>query len=175
MSYNMYRNKSPTKEPLMTRINDEFMEAFKHLDIICKDMFQADKGVTTYIDTMEQITNGARYVPTWNTTLRRLKELRHIRNNHSHEVGTSYTDICTPADIEWLNNFYAAIMNTTDPLAMYRKATTSHQKAPTPRPVVPNYSHSDTPSSSSHTGLVTGLVITFIILVIILVVAMLKL
>ena len=37
----------------MTRINDEFMEAFKHLDKICKEMFNAEKGVTSYIDEME--------------------------------------------------------------------------------------------------------------------------
>ena len=121
----------------MTRINDEFMEAFKHLDKICKELFDAEKGVTSYIDEMERITNGPRYVPNWNFVLRRLKDLRHIRNNHSHEIGTSYGDICSPEDVQWLVSFYNDIMNTNDPLALYRKATAPKPRAQKAQPYTP--------------------------------------
>ncbi len=121
----------------MTRINDEFMEAFKHLDKICKELFDAEKGVTSYIDEMERITNGPRYVPNWNFVLRRLKDLRHIRNNHSHEVGTSYGDICSPEDVQWLVSFYNDIMNTNDPLAQYRKATAPKPRTQKAQPYTP--------------------------------------
>lgn len=107
----------------MTQINDEFMESFKHLDKICKEIFDTEKGITAYIDSMESISNGSRYVSNWNSTLKRLKELRHIRNTYAHEIGTSYEDICSSYDIEWLDDFYRSIMNTTDPLALYRQAT----------------------------------------------------
>lgn len=107
----------------MSRLNDEFMEAYKSLDKICREMFHGDKGVTAYIDEMQGIHNGAKYVSSWDATLRKLKELRHIRNNYAHEVGTTYTDICTQADIDWLNNFYNAILHTEDALAEYRKAS----------------------------------------------------
>lgn len=99
------------------------MEAYKSLDKICREMFHGDKGVTAYIDEMQGIHNGAKYVSSWDATLRRLKELRHIRNNYAHEVGTTYTDICTQADIDWLNDFYNSILHTEDALAEYRKAS----------------------------------------------------
>lgn len=105
----------------MTNLNNDFMESYKHLDKICKEIFNSEKGVTTYIDTMKEVNDGNRYVPLWNKTLYKLKHYRHIRNNYVHEVGTSQYDICTRDDIEWLNNFYKEIMKTTDPLARYRR------------------------------------------------------
>lgn len=33
--------------------------------------------------------------------------------------------MCNPGDTEWINNFYSRIMNQTDPLALYVKATKS--------------------------------------------------
>ena len=96
----------------MSEINDEFMEAFKHLDKICREMFHAERGITTYINEMERIPNGSGVVSNWNSTLRRLKELRHIRNQYSHEIGTSYTELCTWEDVDWLNVFYEDILHT---------------------------------------------------------------
>ena len=98
------------------------MEAFKQLDKICREMFQAEKGVTTYIDEMEKMQNGSGVVPNWNSILRRLKELRHIRNQYSHDIGTSYMELCTWEDVDWLNDFYEDILHTRDPLAQYRSA-----------------------------------------------------
>ena len=130
----------------MSEINDEFMEAFKHLDKICREMFHAERGITTYINEMERIPNGSGVVSNWNSTLRRLKELRHIRNQYSHEIGTSYTELCTWEDVDWLNVFYEDILNTRDPLAQYRSAmafrarrtnTTKQVAAPTKRQVTP--------------------------------------
>ena len=95
----------------MSHSNEEFMEAFKHLDKICKEIFNSEKGVTSYIDAMEEITNGDRYVSNWNYTLKMLKGLRHIRNQYAHEIGSSYDNICVPEDIEWLKSFYNEIMN----------------------------------------------------------------
>ena len=111
----------------MTNLNNDFMESYKHLDKICKEIFNSEKGVTTYIDTMKEVNDGNRYVPLWNKTLYKLKHYRHIRNNYVHEVGTSQYDICTRDDIEWLNNFYKEIMKTTDPLARYRREKCSYK------------------------------------------------
>lgn len=158
----------------MTRVNDEFMEAFKRLDILCKDMFQAEKGVTTYINTMESIPNGATFVPTWNATFQRLKKLRHIRNNLSHEIGTSYTDVCSPEDIAWLKQFYTSILNTTDPLAMYRKATIQRRNMNTsaPRPVKFTINNNNNNNSKNNNDNQTQISYTeaFIVLVILLVI-----
>ena len=109
-------------------------------------MFHAERGITTYINEMERIPNGSGVVSNWNSTLRRLKELRHIRNQYSHEIGTSYTELCTWEDVDWLNVFYEDILNTRDPLAQYRSAmafrarrtnTTKQVAAPTKRQVTP--------------------------------------
>ena len=157
----------------MTRINDEFMEAFKHLDKICKEMFNAEKGVTSYIDEMERISSGPRYVPNWNFVLRRLKDLRHIRNTHSHEIGTSYGDICSPEDVQWLESFYSEIMNTTDPIAQYRKATAPKPKSkmPTSTQYNPNDFHTFTPQyEQEEEETISGLAIFIICLVVVAVV-----
>ena len=50
-------------------LNNDFMESYKHLDKICKEIFNSEKGVTTYIDTMKEVNDGNRYVPLWNKTL----------------------------------------------------------------------------------------------------------
>ena len=157
----------------MTRINDEFMEAFKHLDKICKEMFNAEKGVTSYIDEMERISSGPRYVPNWNYVLRRLKDLRHIRNTHSHEIGTSYRKINKHEDIQWLESFNSEIMNTTDPLAQYRKATApkSKSKMPTSTQYNPNDFHTFTPQyEQEEEETISGLAIFIICLVVVAVV-----
>lgn len=39
----------------MSKLNDAFMESYKHLDKICREIFNSDKGITTYIDTMQEI------------------------------------------------------------------------------------------------------------------------
>ena len=106
----------------MTNLNNDFMESYKHLDKICKEIFNSEKGVTTYIDTMKEVNDGNRYVPLWNKTLYKLKHYRHIRNNYVHEVGTSQYDICTRDDIEWLNNFYKEIISHRRELKFFRSS-----------------------------------------------------
>lgn len=73
----------------MTNFNNDFMESYKCLDKICKEIFNSENGVTTYIDTMKETNDGNRYVPLWNETLYKLKHYRYIRNRYVHEVGTS--------------------------------------------------------------------------------------
>ena len=147
----------------MSRLNDEFMEAYKSLDKICREMFHGDKGVTAYIDKMQSIHNGEKYVSSWNVTLRRLKELRHIRNNYAHEIGTIYTDICTQADIDWLNDFYDSIRHTEDARAEYRKA--SVRKPDFCKPIQEEHKADDNSVKVWLVTLVTVIIIVGIILV----------
>ena len=106
----------------MSKRNDDFMEIYKRIDAFCRDAYQVEKGLTTYIDKMKEISDGSRYVSGWDLTLRRLIDYRHIRNNYAHEVGSTAMDICEEADIEWLKKFYKSLMDAQDPLAVYRKA-----------------------------------------------------
>lgn len=112
----------------MLSINDEFMEAYKRVDKICKEMFDSDKGVSTYIDVMESNADGAWRVSGWRDVLKRLNNYRHIRNKYVHETDTSYSDICTPNDIAWLKRFYKMLLETTDPLAEYTKKTSNRSR-----------------------------------------------
>lgn len=103
----------------MSRLNDEFMEIYKRIDAFCRDTYRADKGVTSYIDEMSRIGGATWGVQGWNDTLNKLKNYRHIRNAYTHDVGTSYTDICTQEDVEWLQSFYDKLMSAQDPISLY--------------------------------------------------------
>ncbi len=103
----------------MSRLNDEFMEIYKRIDAFCRDTYRADKGVTSYIDEMSRIGGATWGVLGWNETLNKLKNYRHIRNAYTHDVGTSYTDICTQEDVEWLQSFYDKLMSAQDPISLY--------------------------------------------------------
>lgn len=127
----------------MSRLNDEFMEAFKHIDKICKEMYSSNNGVTTYIETMERTPGGSSYVSNWDLILKTLKDYRHIRNQYAHEVGSSYNDICNQQDVDWLNNFYESLMNTTDPLAMYQKHISAMKKPKASLPKQPTISYNE--------------------------------
>lgn len=103
----------------MNRLNDEFLEIYKRIDAFCRDTYKSDKGVTSYIDEMSRTVGAAWSVLGWNETLTKLKNYRHIRNSYTHDVGTSYTDICTQEDVEWLQSFYDKLMSAQDPISLY--------------------------------------------------------
>lgn len=108
----------------MSKINDEFMEAYKRIDHFCKDALGTDKGVTSYIDEMREKTDGYKYVPGWKEDLDNLVRYRHIRNNYSHEIGSSYSDICEWNDVFWLREFHEKLLKVKDPLSLYKAAKT---------------------------------------------------
>ena len=58
----------------MSQINYRFLESYKQLDKLCMEVFRADKGVTSYIDAMEETRGGAWKVPNWNNDLQKLKQ-----------------------------------------------------------------------------------------------------
>ncbi|MDE7439385.1 MAG: hypothetical protein K2N23_02640, partial [Clostridia bacterium] len=103
----------------MIELNVKFQEQYKRLDALCKDLFSSKDGVTAYIAEMER-NSYSRYryrIYNWDSTIEQLKRLRHIRNQLAHDVGAFDYDLCTHADIEWLNSFYDLILNINDPLA----------------------------------------------------------
>lgn len=118
------------EEPNVENLNDEFLEAYKSLDKICREIYRSDNnGVSSYIDDMERSWNGRRYIANWDAERLSLMKLRHIRNKLSHETGTMYmNDMCSKSDIEWLRNFRDRILNREDPIALMRKIEQS-QKA----------------------------------------------
>lgn len=107
-----------------------FMASYKHLEKLCGDVMGDQRRLSAYIEEMERKPMGPRYVPGWNEDLRRLKHYRWVRNQIVHDPDCEEDDLCAPADVDWLEDFYDRIMEQTDPLALYRKAT---QPKPAPR------------------------------------------
>ena len=107
-----------------------FIISYKHLEKLCGDVLNDSRRISAYIDEMQSTPNGALYVPSWESDLKTLKHYRWIRNQIAHEPDCNEENMCTPADTLWLDDFYARILNQTDPLALYHKATTQ-PKLPT--------------------------------------------
>ena len=103
----------------MEYMNYRFLEAYKLLDKLCRDIYQGDKGITAYIDDMKATPyHESREISGWHSDLRQLIALRHLRNQLTHECGTLDRDMSSESDIEWLNDFYDRILHQTDPLAL---------------------------------------------------------
>lgn len=98
-----------------------FMESYKHLDNLCKDMNGI--GITGYIKDMEQEQNGDFYITGWKNDYMQLKHYRHIRNQIAHENYANESNMCSVEDTFWLDEFYRRIMEQTDPLALCYKKT----------------------------------------------------
>lgn len=98
-----------------------FMESYKHLDNLCKDMNGI--GITGYIKDMEQKQNGGFYVAGWKNDYMQLKHYRYIRNQIAHENYADESNMCSAGDTAWLEGFYRRIMEQTDPLALCYKET----------------------------------------------------
>ena len=72
---------------------------------------------------MKNRPRGSYLVRGWDDDLKQLKHYRWVRNQIVHEPDCSEDNMCDAGDAEWIDTFYSRIMNQTDPLAMYRKAT----------------------------------------------------
>ena len=108
-----------------------FMSAYKHLDNLCKQINGV--GVSGYIDDMDTNPDASFNVPGWKDDYRKLKHYRWIRNQIAHEDYADEENMCECGDTEWIEQFYDRLFNQTDPLTLYRKASSIHlayQSAP---------------------------------------------
>lgn len=130
-----------------------FIESYKHLDKICGEMFETQYGVSTYIEEMINTPRGSYLVRGWENDLKQLKHYRWIRNQIVHEPDCYEETICEVGDYEWLDDFYERIINQTDPLAMYRKATRPQpvvKSAQNHEPAQLQYTYSKQPNQLKH-------------------------
>ncbi len=107
-----------------------FLESYKKLDALCKDICRQEKGVTAYLEEMDRHSSAKNMIPGWASDYKKLKHYRHIRNQIVHEVGTDENACCTKEDVKWIEDFYKRIMKQTDPLAMYRQKQGKKQTDP---------------------------------------------
>lgn len=102
----------------MNQIDNDFFEAYKHLDKLCGEIFDCNNGVNQYITQMENTPRGSRLVPMWDHFYKDLKHIRWIRNRIAHDTGDSC--ISSNEDLAFVNSFYSMIMNQSDPLSRLR-------------------------------------------------------
>ncbi|MBQ3040254.1 MAG: hypothetical protein IJD42_01505 [Clostridia bacterium] len=101
----------------MLEINVRFQEEYLRLDSLCRDFFESKRGVSLYIEHMESTEEKEwSQISGWESDLRALKRMRHIRNKLAHEVDALNKRVCSERDISWIKNFYIRIMDETDPL-----------------------------------------------------------
>lgn len=141
----------------------QFLEEYKKLDKLCREMYESDKGVTSYIDDMKATPNTkSDKVRGWSSDLRTLIHLRHIRNRLSHDVGTLDANICTQEDIDALMYFHGRILNGTDPISQLTKA----KKPPQKQKVTQAVKEPVKKSNGCVTYLITLAIFTVIVLII---------
>ena len=130
-----------------------FIESYKHLYKICGEMFETQYGVSAYIEEMLNNPRGSFLVRGWENDLKQLKHYRWIRNQIVHEPDCYEENMCEAGDDEWLDDFYERIINQTDPLAMYRKATRPQPAAKSAQnhePAQLQYTYSKQPNRPKH-------------------------
>lgn len=109
----------------MDAIQIEFLEEYKYVDAICRDMLGAEKGVTAYIDHLDETPMTVRYwITEWNNEYRQLKHIRWLRNQISHSTG--YVE-CTQYDFDWLKDFHNRLLTQQDLLAKARRVVQESQ------------------------------------------------
>lgn len=112
-----------------------FMDSYKHLEKLCGEVMDDERRVSAYIDEMLRMPRGSSLVRGWDEDLRNLKHYRWVRNQIVHEPNCSEETMCDPGDAEWIDDFYDRIMDQTDPLALYRKATRERSSEVRHKPV----------------------------------------
>lgn len=110
--------------------NELFLEAYKELDKLCKEIYPDEcSGITSYINYMKNtVSEKKNFITGWDADLKQLIRLRHIRNQLSHDIGTLNSDLCSKEDANWLKQFKVRILNSSDPLSMLKKAEKNHTK-----------------------------------------------
>ena len=103
----------------------ELLEEYKYVDAICRDMLGAEKGVTAYIEQLDETPVTVRYwITEWNDEYRQLKHIRWLRNQIVHSTGSVE---CTQSDLDWLKGFHNRLLTQQDLLAMAHRVIKESQ------------------------------------------------
>ena len=109
----------------MNTIQIEFLDEYKYVDKICREMFGTEKGVTTYIEQLDETPMTVRYwITEWNNEYRQLKHIRWLRNQIVHSTGNVE---CTQSDLDWLKDFHNRLLTQQDLLAKARRVIQESQ------------------------------------------------
>ena len=104
----------------------DYLDSYKRLDQLCRDMFRSKDGVTEYINQMDRVISRINSKQDWRDFYSRLKYQRRLRNNLVHNTGCSE---CTEEDIDEIEYFIELILKQEDPLAYIRRQQALTKKA----------------------------------------------
>ena len=99
----------------------DYLESYKRLDQLCRDMFRSKDGVTEYINQMDRVISRINSKQDWRNFYSRLKYQRRLRNDLVHNMECSE---CTEEDIDEIEYFFDLILKQEDPLACIRQQQT---------------------------------------------------
>lgn len=134
-----------------------FMESYKRLEKLCGDLISEEKPVQAYIDKMYNTPRGWDLIRGWDDDLKHLKRCKRLRNLIAHEPDCTEENTVRQQDIEWLENFYNRLLNGTDPLSLYKKATAPKRIART------QYDERKQLSETDNSGVVVAVLMVIII------------
>ncbi len=90
----------------MNNIILEFLDAYKSLDELCKQILSSESGISEYINEMSHDIQGHIMVDCWERDYKELKKMRWIRNQLVHETHSFQDDLINIEDIKWLKIFH---------------------------------------------------------------------
>lgn len=106
----------------------EFLESYKNLDELCRQILSSDRGVSQYIDEMSHEVLGSYMVDGWEKDYKQLKRMRWIRNCLVHQTNSFSDNLFDTEDIEWLHNFYFRIMECRDPFSLLNNSQKKYKE-----------------------------------------------
>ena len=144
----------------MSKLILHFLEVYKALDELCKQILDSERGISCYIEEMEKC--GAKVE--FSSDYKNLKRLRHIRNRLVHDADSFDIPLCEEKDIMYLEDFRSKIISLRDPLAANRQRTLkkSTEKRNIRQTVQPEYKEKN---HSSAAGFFILLAAIFVIMI----------
>lgn len=125
-----------------------FLDAYKNLDEMCKQVLLSENGVSDYIKEMESNPRGYGLCVGWKWDYQQLKKMRYIRNKLVHEPNSFELSLFSSEDVQWLRDFRERFFQQTDPLALLYKAVKNknkiHMQQKNNTPNVPEWNISST-------------------------------
>lgn len=106
----------------------EFLDVYKNLDQLCRQILSSDRGISEYIDEMSDESRGHWMVVGWERDYKQLKRMRWLRNRLVHEADSFEDDLVNVKDIQWLHTFYRRIMECTDPFSLLHQSENMNRK-----------------------------------------------
>ncbi len=123
-----------------------FLDAYKRLDELCRQILSCDRGISEYIEVMSNARQGYMIVTCWEKDYKQLKRMRWIRNRLVHDSNSFQDNLVKIEDIEWLKSFHVRIMKRTDPLSLLHHSRNIRTETITLDNYPENYLQKDKPA-----------------------------